>query len=79
MAANSSTDLDLRPVEIETRRDLVDYMFKQVPENFFYSQKALSLDDSEQATIEKEYDAPLLQREIEIVGQILLRATHVKL
>ena len=79
VAANSSTDLSLRPVEIETRRDLVEYMIRQVPGNLFYSQKALSLNDSESATIEKEYDAPLLQREMEIVGQILVRATHVKL
>ena len=76
---NSSSDLDLRPVEIETRRDLVNYINNQVPGNFFFTEKALDKGKDAQDSVEREYDAPLLQREIEIVGQILLRSTHVKL
>lgn len=37
----SGGDLDLKPLEIETRRDLVNYLEIQVPGNFFYSQASL--------------------------------------
>lgn len=37
----SGGDLDLKPLEIETRRDLVNYLEIQVPNNFFYSQASL--------------------------------------
>ena len=59
VAGDAGGDLDLRPIEIETRRDLVDYLQKQVPINFFYSQEALNA-DSDRSDIEKEFDSPLL-------------------
>ena len=41
VAGETGGDLDLKPIEIETRRDLVNYLENQVPANFFYSQEAL--------------------------------------
>jgi len=78
VAVNKAADLDLRPTNIETRRELVNFAFKQIPGNFFFSEEALS-SKSELGDAEKEYDSPLLQREIEIIGKVLLRSTHVKL
>jgi len=56
----------------------VNYLEKQVPDNFFFSEEALD-SSVERSELEKEFDSPLLQREIDIIGKVMLRATHVKL
>ena len=73
----SNEQIDLKPAKIETRRDLVTYLETYVPANFFYEEALLRrLDDMSDA--EKEYGSPLLQRNMEIVGKVVLSATHVK-
>ena len=53
------------------------YLETYVPANFFYEEALLRrLDDMSDA--EKEYGSPLLQRNMEIVGKVVLSATHVK-
>lgn len=67
----------MKPVNIATRRDLVDYMWLNLPQNFFYTKKAKDK-LAKMSEAEKEYESPLLQRNLEIVGKILIQATHVK-
>lgn len=65
--SSGATDrVELAPAKIETRRDLVTYLTEYVPSNFFYTKELLEQD--ELATVEKEFNSPLLQRNMEIIG-----------
>lgn len=69
--------VNLKPAKIETRRDLVSFIEKYVPGNFFYEKDVLARFEGISQT-EKEYSAPLLQRNMEIIGKVVLTTTHVK-
>jgi len=59
--------LDLVPASINTRNDLVNYLNEYVPTNFFFSADVLAKIDN-LTDAEKDYQAPLLQRNMEIIG-----------
>ncbi len=63
--------LNLLPAEIHTRSDLVNYLENYVPTNFFYTADELARDDNLIG------QSPLLQRNMEIVGEIILMSSHV--
>ena len=70
-------NIDLKPAIIETRRDLVTYLEEYVPQNFFFTEK--NLKELDQMTLaEREYNSPLLQRNMNIIGKVVITSTHVK-